>query len=116
MTAVHRDFAGNKVQTNDGPAVAPPIPLQVFGNAVYGGTDNEGNAPTEGHQQDEANEERQSVLSITSLFRAPVGEGESSGSHSADAASVDQNPLGNPKGHSTGAGYAANPDMVADMA
>ncbi|KAK1242173.1 hypothetical protein MKX07_000159 [Trichoderma sp. CBMAI-0711] len=121
-------FAGNKVQRNDGPAVAPPappIPLQTFGNAVYGGaTGNEGTAPpVEGQQQDEDNEERQSVMDMASLFRGSADgraetafEGEGSGRHSADAASVNQNPLGNPVTTSTGTGYAANPDMVADMA
>ncbi|KAH0490530.1 hypothetical protein TgHK011_001995 [Trichoderma gracile] len=121
-------FAGNKVQVNDGPPApppAPPIPLHTFGAAVYGGaTANEGTAPpVEGQQQDGDNEERQSVMDMASLFRGSADgraeaafEGEGSGRHSADAASVNQNPLGNPTANSTGSGYAANPDMVADMA
>ncbi|PTB75834.1 hypothetical protein M440DRAFT_5325 [Trichoderma longibrachiatum ATCC 18648] len=104
----------NKVQKVDGPVVAPAIPLQTFGNAVYGATGSEGNASAEGQNQDDNNEERQSVLDDTSFFRASVGsraegpdEAEGSGRHSADAASVNQNPLGNP----TATGYAANADM-----
>lgn len=92
---------------------------------MYGGAaGNEGTAPpVEGQQQDEDNEERQSVMDMASLFRGSADgraetafEGEGSGRHSADAASVNQNPLGNPVTTSTGTGYAANPDMVADMA